>query len=161
MSELARLRKTNEDLSAIVIALTARLEAERERAVKAEEERDAETKRADLMYENIQTQQRHIDAATVRAEKAEERCEAYKGQVEAWAKEIEALKADMERLHDSLNAAEEERDRLREALFDLASWFDGGPTTHGPWIIKSGEFGADDAVNSARAALKTGEPSHD
>lgn len=48
---------------------------------------------------------------------------------------------------------EAENRRLREALTDLASWFDGGPSSYGPWIIKAGEYGADDAVNAARAAL--------
>jgi hypothetical protein len=42
---------------------------------------------------------------------------------------------------------------LREALADLVSWFDGGPSGHGPWIIASGVNGADDAVEAARAAL--------
>lgn len=42
---------------------------------------------------------------------------------------------------------------LREALVDLVSWFDGGPSSHGPWIIQSGEQGADDAVAAARTAV--------
>lgn len=41
---------------------------------------------------------------------------------------------------------------LLEALIDLVSWFDGGPSIYGPWIIPAGEQGADDAVNAARAA---------
>lgn len=42
---------------------------------------------------------------------------------------------------------------LREALADLLSWFDSGPSEHGHWIIRAGEQGADDAVEAARAAL--------
>lgn len=42
---------------------------------------------------------------------------------------------------------------LREALADLLSWFDGGPSSYGPWIIKAGEYGADDAVRAACEAL--------
>lgn len=56
-------------------------------------------------------------------------------------------------------AAEAERDRLREALTDLVSWFDGGPSSYGPWIIRAGDRGADDAVIAARAALAHAEPS--
>ena len=54
--------------------------------------------------------------------------------------------------------AADEIARLREALVDLVSWFDGGPSSYGPWIIKAGEFGADDAVHAARAALQHKEP---
>lgn len=48
---------------------------------------------------------------------------------------------------------------LREALADLLSWFEGGPSCYGPWIIKAGKDGADDAIEAARAALAApGEP---
>lgn len=43
--------------------------------------------------------------------------------------------------------------KLVEALRDLVSWFDSGPSSYGPWIIKSGEQGADDAVTFALEAL--------
>lgn len=43
---------------------------------------------------------------------------------------------------------------LRSALEDLTSWFDGGPTRWGPWIIDAGEYGADAAVESARTILE-------
>lgn len=42
---------------------------------------------------------------------------------------------------------------LVEALADLVSWFDGGPFSYGPWIMKAGGYGADDAVKAARTAL--------
>lgn len=42
---------------------------------------------------------------------------------------------------------------LREALKDLVSWFDAGPSSYGPWIIPAGEQGADEAVEAALAAL--------
>lgn len=44
-------------------------------------------------------------------------------------------------------------DALRDALADLLSWFDNGPSEYGHWIIRAGEQGADDAVEAARAAL--------
>lgn len=47
--------------------------------------------------------------------------------------------------------------RLTEGLEDLTSWFDGGPSSYGPWIITAGPHGADEAVEAARdtlAALK-------
>lgn len=57
-------------------------------------------------------------------------------------------------------AAEAERDRMRAALADLVSWFDGGPSSYGPWIFRAGDRGADDAVNAARATLApTDQPS--
>jgi len=46
---------------------------------------------------------------------------------------------------------------MREALGDLVSWF-SDPSEYGPWIIKSGKHGADDAVEHARAVLG-GKPS--
>ncbi len=46
---------------------------------------------------------------------------------------------------------------MREALSDLVSWF-SDPSEYGPWIIKSGKHGADDAVEHARAVLG-GKPS--
>ncbi|MFX6614445.1 hypothetical protein ABTG62_18645, partial [Acinetobacter baumannii] len=39
------------------------------------------------------------------------------------------------------------------ALTDLLSWFDSGPSQWGPWIIRAGEGGCDDAVEAARQAL--------
>lgn len=52
----------------------------------------------------------------------------------------------------------EELAQVRDALDDLVSWFSGGPSSYGPWIIKAGEGGADAAVEAARAALSsTGE----
>lgn len=47
---------------------------------------------------------------------------------------------------------------MREALEDLLSWFDGGKSHYGPWIIKAGKDGADDAIEAARAALSQAEP---
>lgn len=52
-------------------------------------------------------------------------------------------------------------ERLSDALHDLTSWFDGGPSSYGPWIIKAGEYGADDAVTAARAALTPAQPDDD
>jgi hypothetical protein len=57
---------------------------------------------------------------------------------------------------DALERQASEIERLHGVLADLVSWFDDGPSSHGPWIITSGAYGADDAVASARAAL-TGE----
>lgn len=41
-----------------------------------------------------------------------------------------------------------------ETLADLVSWFEGGPSPYGPWIIMAGPYGADDAIEAARAALR-------
>ena len=54
---------------------------------------------------------------------------------------------------DTIEAQSAELARLREVLTDILSWFDGGPSSYGPWIIKAGERGADEAVEAARAAL--------
>jgi hypothetical protein len=58
-----------------------------------------------------------------------------------------ALQAETER--DALQA---ENERLRVALGDLMSWFQDRPQQP-VWILKAGQYGADDAVAAARAAL--------
>lgn len=69
---------------------------------------------------------------------------------------IELFDKDMDDLVASaLNGKETTMtDKLREALADLVSWFDDGPSSYGLWIIKAGPSGADDAVARARAALE-------
>ncbi len=57
---------------------------------------------------------------------------------------------------DTLERQAAEIEMLWGALADLVSWFHDGLSSYGPWIIRSGTRGADDAVASARAAL-TGE----
>lgn len=47
--------------------------------------------------------------------------------------------------------------RLEDALTDLVSWFDVGPSSYGPWIIQAGPQGVDDAVAHARTVLGEGE----
>jgi hypothetical protein len=54
---------------------------------------------------------------------------------------------------DRLEALEAENKRLRSALADLISWFPEMPSPP-EWRLKSGEYGADDAINAARSALK-------
>ncbi|WP_421696955.1 hypothetical protein [Ancylobacter sp.] len=132
--------------------------------------------------DTITTLTHQLEAERERAVKAEERCEAYKGQVEAGAKEIEALRAvlrekAMEYLALDQQAtealgravkAEEELDgwrnqmkadageiaQLREALYRIANIGAGsGALTRYKRLIE--------AEDIARAALKTGEPSHD
>ena len=58
--------------------------------------------------------------------------------------------------HTAQLAAEAKLATARGALADLVSWFDGGPSSHGPWIIASGDHGADDAVAVARALARGG-----
>jgi hypothetical protein len=55
--------------------------------------------------------------------------------------------------YNDVAALSQPQGELREALADLVSWFDGGPSSYGPWIIKAGPYGADEAVEAARAAL--------
>jgi hypothetical protein len=50
-------------------------------------------------------------------------------------------------------AADAEIERLRAALRDLLSWFPDEPTEP-EWRLKAGEYGADDALEAARAALE-------
>jgi len=53
---------------------------------------------------------------------------------------------------DQYIAACKEIDRLREALGDLVSWFpEKAPEPE--WRLKAGQYGADDAIEAARAAL--------
>lgn len=52
---------------------------------------------------------------------------------------------------------DKEKEELRSALEDLISWFDGGPSRWGPWIIDAGEYGADGAVKAARDVLSKEE----
>ena len=59
----------------------------------------------------------------------------------------------LDALCDALDAERAEKERLRDALGDIVSWFSGGPSRYGPWIIEAGEYGADDSVEAARAAL--------
>lgn len=59
--------------------------------------------------------------------------------------------------HEAQLAAEAKLATALEALADLVSWFGGGPSSYGPWIIASGDHGADDAVAVARALAKGGE----
>lgn len=59
----------------------------------------------------------------------------------------------LEAEHSRLRA---ENERLRGALEDLVSWFPETPTP-ARWEIKAGEYGADNAVDAARAALNTDE----
>jgi len=71
-----------------------------------------------------------------------------------WVRESVALDAIAEALatHSPAPMAGEV-EQLRDALVDLVSWFpESGPTDYGPWIIKAGPHGADDAIAAARAA---------
>lgn len=61
---------------------------------------------------------------------------------------------------EQLEKAREENKRLRETLADLMSWFPDDPSEP-EWRIKAGRYGADDAIEAARAALKAQEQSHD
>ncbi len=53
---------------------------------------------------------------------------------------------------DTLRALAAERYTLREALADLMSWFPDKPSPP-EWRFRGGEYGADEAVKAARAAL--------
>ena len=75
--------------------------------------------------------------------------------------EIKRLKSEVEFLHLRRGQLVIERDKAREALADLTSWFTLPMISGKVWIIPAGERGADDAVNAARAALEhqqKGEP---
>lgn len=61
--------------------------------------------------------------------------------------------SDLTEAADTIEQLRADKRELMEALGDLVSWFDDGPSSYGPWIIKAGEFGADDAANAARATL--------
>jgi len=68
-------------------------------------------------------------------------------------RENAALKSEVEFLHLRRGQLVIERDKAREALNDLVSWF-VRPKLSGPvWMIAAGENGADGAVDAARAAL--------
>ncbi len=56
-------------------------------------------------------------------------------------------------LLSALTASQAREARAVEALRDLTSWFEDGPSGYGPWIIPAGKQGADDAVEAARRAL--------
>ena len=68
--------------------------------------------------------------------------------------EIKRLKSEVEFLHLRRGQLVIERDKAREALADLTSWFTLPMISGKVWIIPAGERGADDAVNAARAALE-------
>jgi hypothetical protein len=82
------------------------------------------------------------------------------------AAELDALKSERDGLRDALthanhmqrltqdtrNALQAENDRLRVALADLVSWFPL-KTRQQVWILDGGQYGADDAISAARAAL--------
>lgn len=60
----------------------------------------------------------------------------------------------------TLESLQRENEVLRSALADLTSWFEDGVSIYGPWIIRSGEHGADAAVTSAQAALSSTGDTH-
>jgi hypothetical protein len=68
--------------------------------------------------------------------------------------ENKRLKSEVEFLHLRRGQLVIERDKVREALTDLVSWFTLPMISGKVWIIPAGERGADDAVNAARAALE-------
>jgi len=68
-------------------------------------------------------------------------------------RENAALKSEVEFLHLRRGQLVIERDKAREALGDLVSWFTTPQVGGQVWMIPAGERGADGAVNAARAAL--------
>lgn len=70
---------------------------------------------------------------------------------------------DLETLYEITSALETLSARigvLEGALEDLVSWFPETPPRKPLWLIEAGEYGADDAVSAARAALSKETP-HD
>ena len=74
--------------------------------------------------------------------------------IEEMDAENKRLKSEVEFLHLRRGQLVIERDKAREALADLTSWFTLPMISGKVWIIPAGERGADDAVNAARAALE-------
>ncbi len=96
------------------------------------------------------------DAADARAMLEAISGDAFRRGVEVgWAERLKQEKNNSEVEAHRLRA---ENERLRDALADLVSWFDSGPSPYGPWIILAGERGADDAVEAAFAALSQPAP---
>ena len=58
---------------------------------------------------------------------------------------------------EELDRLREENERLSTALGDLMTWFPEKPSDP-EWRLKAGEYGADDAVEAARAALSPSQP---
>jgi len=83
------------------------------------------------------------------------------GDASMWCKEEAELIRDHMKTVETMRREIEELAQVRDALDDLVSWFSGGPSSYGPWIIKAGEGGADAAVEAARAALSSREASRD
>jgi hypothetical protein len=85
-------------------------------------------------------------AAADRLEELEAECARLR---DAGANEFRRFEA----MHEDCQNLKAENQRLREALADIVSWFPEKPAPP-EWRIKSGEYGADDAVKAARTALK-------
>jgi hypothetical protein len=76
-----------------------------------------------------------------------------RNKIDELERENARLKSEVEFLHLRRGQLVIERDKAREVLGDLVSWFTTPNVSGRVWIIPAGERGADDAVNAARAAL--------